>query len=327
MQTGGFAGSLNMPWFESPLLEEDIQASGLAPEDKALVQRFRDDGYLIIEEPIVDDALADAVRKSLRGKYTGAATGYDEAGRLQDAWKFNAHVKDIATRPRVLQLLELLYRRRPIPFQTLNFEVGTQQMAHSDTIHFHSIPQKFMCGVWVALEDTDHANGPLFYHEGSHRLPVYDFFDLGIPAGYEHYQEYERRVEKILERAGSARREFHLKKGQAVIWSANLFHGGAPIRDARRTRLSQVTHYCFDDCIYYQPAESNPYAGYMQLKKVVDIGTGLRVPHRYLGRGLGPYEYFVSAQYRLKKVKKALRGLGSAARKLMTPGKVYELNR
>jgi ectoine hydroxylase-related dioxygenase (phytanoyl-CoA dioxygenase family) len=320
-------GSLNMPWFESPFLEEELQAAGLAPADEALVRRYRDDGYLLVEEPIVDGELAEKVRESLRAKYKGRATGYDTASRLQDAWKFNPAVKTIAAHKKILDLLELLYRRRPFPFQTLNFEVGTQQMAHSDTIHFHSVPQKFMCGVWVALEDTDEDNGPLFYHQGSHRLPVYDFFDLGIPAGYEHYREYEKQVERILERARSPQKELHLKKGQAIIWSANLFHGGAVIRDARRTRLSQVTHYYFDDCIYYQPAASKPYAGYLQLKKVVDVSTGLHVPHRYLGRKVGPFEYFVSAQRGLSNVKKALTGWRGATKKRLAPPNANELGR
>ena len=42
-----------------------------------------------------------------------------------------------------------------------------------------------------------------------------------------------------------------LKKGQALLWAANLLHGGSPQRDKRRTRLSQVTHYFFENCKYF----------------------------------------------------------------------------
>ena len=33
------------------------------------------------------------------------------------------------------------------------------------------MPEGFMCGVWVALEDMDMENGPLVYYPGSHKLP------------------------------------------------------------------------------------------------------------------------------------------------------------
>ena len=54
-----------------------------------------------------------------------------------------------------------------------------------------------------------------------------------------------------------------LKKGQCLVWSANLLHGGSPHRDKGRTRHSQVTHYYFDDCQYYSPLSS--YGGYRHL--------------------------------------------------------------
>ena len=55
-----------------------------------------------------------------------------------------------------------------------------------------------------------------------------------------------------------------LKKGQALIWASNLLHGGSAHRDKGRTRHSQVTHYYFEGCQYYQPLSS--YGGYRHLK-------------------------------------------------------------
>ena len=43
------------------------------------------------------------------------------------------------------------------------------------------------------------------------------------------------------------------KKGQALIWDANLLHGGAPQTDRSLTRHSQVTHYFFEGCSYFTP--------------------------------------------------------------------------
>ncbi|MBU9629624.1 phytanoyl-CoA dioxygenase family protein [Burkholderia multivorans] len=51
---------------------------------------------------------------------------------------------------------------------SLNFRVGTQQPLHTDAVHFSSIPQRSMCGVWVALEDISPESGPVQLVLGSH---------------------------------------------------------------------------------------------------------------------------------------------------------------
>ena len=98
--------------------------------------------------------------------------------RIQDLWQYSDSVKELACHPKIMDTLKMLYEREPVPFQTLNFKVGTQQKAHSDTLHFSSLPARYMCGVWVALEDITEDNGPLFYYPGSHRNPEYNFSDF-----------------------------------------------------------------------------------------------------------------------------------------------------
>lgn len=276
--------ALARPWHDSPFFESQLGAAGLAPAQERVVRGFARDGYWILEEPLLDADACETLRRTLRGRYTDAATGYEEAGRLLDGWRRFPAVAALAGHARVLELLALLYRRRPIPFQTLNFEVGSQQRAHADAIHFDSVPHGFMCGVWVALEDVDGGNGPLFVVEGSHRLPRFDLHDIGLPRGFASYRRYEDFVEELVAASGLPRRELHLRRGQAVVWAANLLHGGAPIRERDRSRLSQVTHYYFDDCLWFQPLASDPAVGELALKDVVDVRTGRRVPNRYRGR-------------------------------------------
>ncbi len=52
-------------------------------------------------------------------------------------------------------------------------------------VHFNSIPQRFMCGVWVAMEDIAPDNGPLHYYPGSHKLPFYDMI-AGFDTQVDH---------------------------------------------------------------------------------------------------------------------------------------------
>jgi len=67
---------------------------------------------------------------------------------------------------------------------------------------------------------------------------------------------------------------FFAKAGQAIIWSANLLHGGDHQRDLVPTRWSQVTHYVFEGCVYRTPLLSDPYTGGIFFRKPVDIVTG-----------------------------------------------------
>ena len=262
------------PWFETNDFSESAHYLGLTPQLRGWVDHYREKGYVILEDTGIDDATVTAAISGLAGKYTQSATGYSSPGRLQDAWQTIPAVSQIATSQTILDALRTLYYREPVPFQTLNFERGTQQRAHSDTIHFNSLPLGFMCGVWVALEDADLDNGPLFYYPGSQRLPVFHMHDLGLEASALEYQKYEDRIEKILSESGFKSERALLKRGQALIWSANIFHGGSRVLDPNRTRLSQVTHYYFPGCIYYTPLLSDPMAQRWTLRQVKDIRTG-----------------------------------------------------
>ena len=76
---------------------------------------------------------------------------------------------------------------------------------------------------------------------------------------------------------------FLARKGQALIWCANLLHGGSRQNDPTLTRWSQVTHYYFDDCIYYTPAFSDEVVGQLDLRNISAISDGAVRPNRYLG--------------------------------------------
>jgi hypothetical protein len=144
-----------------------------------------------------------------------------------------------------------------------------------------------MAGVWTALEDVDLRNGPLHYYQASHKLPRFDMHDIGISTegsvGYEKYHHYEDFVEELMKAQRGERVELQMQRGQALIWSANLFHGGSPITDNGRTRLSQVTHYYFDRCIYYTPLFSDLGLGRIATRQIHDMRTGRPVPQFYNG--------------------------------------------
>jgi ectoine hydroxylase-related dioxygenase (phytanoyl-CoA dioxygenase family) len=226
----------------------DRTAGGtVTPEQR---DKYDRDGYLILE-PVVSEEIVDGIVADLDPLYERPAR------RLGHAWKTSANVKALALAPTVLSLLEDLYGRKPFPWQTINFWTGSQQAVHSDALHFNTEPRDFACGVWTALEDMDMDNGAIEFYPGSHRLPEITMTDIGLRPTHEDYPQYEAHIRDLIEREGLAPEYATIRKGQSLLWAANMLHGGAKMRDRKRTRHSQVTHYFFEDCRYWVPMFSD----------------------------------------------------------------------
>ena len=58
------------------------------------------------------------------------------------------------------------------------------------------------------------------------------------------------------EASGLRKETVTMRRGDALIWAANLLHGGEPIADPESTRYSQVVHHFFEGCRYYTPVLS-----------------------------------------------------------------------
>jgi hypothetical protein len=274
----------NVPWIESPFFDEIFTPDRVDSTTLKIARSLHQDGFAVFDFPDDIEGLSERIKSALFPVFDWDAykQGKVDGLRVQDAWKTNAEVKRIAVNRQLLDLLGSLYGRKAIPFQTLNFPVGTQQAYHSDCVHFSSHPERFMCGVWVAFEDVDASNGPLEYYPGSHRLPIYTNEHIGRnpPEGSPHatYTEYLKLWPELVRVHGLKPEEFHPRKGQALIWAANLLHGGAQQLDKARTRWSQVTHYYFENCAYYTPLSEAPLKA-RALRQIVNIETGSPVPN------------------------------------------------
>ncbi|MFC4592932.1 phytanoyl-CoA dioxygenase family protein [Sphingobium tyrosinilyticum] len=282
-----------MPLIESPLFPSIKASRGLTAEEDRIATSLYEKGYAVFEFPDAElDARIERIKSNLSPRYGIDFTdphGDKTTGerRIQDAWMFDEDVRAVATNENVLDLLSKLYGRRAFPFQTLNFPVGTQQEAHSDSVHFSSMPERFMCGVWLAMEDIGPDSGPLFYYPGSHRWPIVTNGLIGR-RGYgselrSAQDPYGPAWRALCDAHGAQEETFFAGKGQALIWCANLLHGGSRQNNPSLTRWSQVTHYYFDDCIYYTPAFSDEAVGRLDLRNLVSISDGERRPNRYLG--------------------------------------------
>lgn len=238
-------------------------------ESNSYAKDMHDNGYIIVKdifETDLIDRLAKWNHEFFRDK---ADDSVPSSLKIQDAALFEPLVAQLGSHPKILKLLKDIYGRKPIPFQTLNFYKGSELATHSDTIHFNSIPQRWMCGVWVALEDVTVESGALHYYPGSHKMPTLDTADtsstLVTDEPEQLYTAYRNNyipaIKELIELSGLKKEIFLPKKGDCLVWSANLLHGGDPILNRNLTRLSQVTHYFFENCKYYTPLMSDPASG------------------------------------------------------------------
>jgi len=288
-----------VPLVESPFFETEINRVSLTNDQRRIAFDLHEKGYAVLKFPDDDiDARADRLIDVLSKEFD--IPGWREKGwktreglRAQDAWKRLDDVRIIAANEKISELLSILYGRQVFPFQTLNFPVGTQQRPHADIVHFSSVPERFMVGVWVALEDIGPDQGPLVYYPGSHRWPMITndmvenrFARDPQTASLNRYKEYISYWDAMVRTHNIEPEYFHAKKGEALIWSSNLLHGGTAQNDPLKTRWSQVTHYYFEGCTYYIPLLSDHTVGRIRLKTPVDVATGQAVGHKYLGEAL-----------------------------------------
>ena len=270
---------LRVPLYMSPFMEEIADEQRWSAERRAQTREFAERGILKIKLDRPDfPALRDRILAEVGELYRGGP-------RVQDAWKDSPAARELACDPQILRVLTELYGREAIPMQTLNFWRGTEQSTHTDTVHFNSQPANFMCGVWVALEPIGKHNGQLHYYPGSNRLPIIDMDDIGVVThdslwgrNYSYHQEVLHEMIRV---TGLQKDVVIAEPGEAIIWAANLWHGGEPIEQKDSTRHSQVTHFYFRGCSYYTPSLSNVPLGIYHRPDRRDIRTGEPLVHQF----------------------------------------------
>ena len=223
---------------------------------------WSDKGYLIWKN-FLDASVTDAIQEEIHRLVHRGKLHPTHDNKLMFANRHSALIRKITYDKRLTGLLGFILDKEVVPFQTINFLYGSNQRAHSDSIHMTTYPLGYLIAVWIALEDTQPDNGPLFYYPGSHRLPYLlnsDFNEGETPLllGNKDYVDYEDRIAQQIKDLSLQPEVFLAKKGDMLVWHANLIHGGMPVKNPALTRKSMVIHYYAKDVIKYHEITERP---------------------------------------------------------------------
>jgi len=298
MRAEHFPYSGPYPWLDLPDAAEQIDgklgSSEISREEAVQCLKWSADGYIIIPRLIAEDVLdgiwesyeraISAGRIRLEPEPAGPADRYP--GRYLNPHRKLGSLCRVLKHPGLLRWLGLLTGREPKPLQTIFAHKGSQQGVHSDSIHMTTYPLGYLTAAWVAFEDISPASGPLVYYPGSHRLPYVFSHEVGISEadfraeGYKPYHaKYEPYVMRLIAEHGLAPHYFHAKKGDVLIWHANLLHGGAARQDLAFSRKSLVCHYFVKGSfVYHDLAASRSKRQYIGTCLLRDDSGKVRLP-------------------------------------------------
>ena len=253
-------------WLDVGESKELVQTKNSFKNFSADIQQqllsWSDNGFIILKN-FINNSTIDLINKEIEKLVDQKKLAFTHDNKLMFANVISPLIKNITLEKRLTDILEFILDKEVVPFQTINFLRGSNQRAHSDSIHMTTYPLGYLIAVWIALEDTTMENGPLFYYPGTNRLPylLNENFNEGetlISLGKKDYKDYEDVLEDLIKQKNLQPQIFLAKKGDVFIWHANLIHGGLPVKNIDLTRKSMVIHYYAKDVIKYHEITERP---------------------------------------------------------------------
>jgi ectoine hydroxylase-related dioxygenase (phytanoyl-CoA dioxygenase family) len=256
-------------WTDRSDAEDEIHRRAASGEvDESLVAplaSFVVDGYAVLEQAVplevvdrfredISNAFEHGDERLLIQRKAGESEPLTagqplERARVVDSYAFYESARETLFAKPIVEFLRTIFEADPLLFQSLSFHKGSEQGMHQDTAYVVVSSPLALSAAWVALEDVQPGSGELMYYRGSHRLPEYLFsgeYKHWSPErdGPEQHEEWGRLLNENAERLGMERQTFLARKGDVLLWSADLAHGGSPVTDTSLTRRSLVGHFC-----------------------------------------------------------------------------------
>jgi phytanoyl-CoA hydroxylase len=210
--------------------------------DDTFVNRFDRETEMLWQTRPAELAVAKAKnRVSLRDSDGGPRMGH----RIPDLHSHSEAALSLYLDPAIFRIVELIFDDPAVAFQSLYFEVGSEQGLHRDPMFVVTRPPSHLVASWIALEEITLDSGPLLYVRGSHRMPWFEFGEdkISINTRDGRFREWSGYHERVMEEMGLRPEPFTCARGDVFIWHGGLLHGGMRRENPDRTRKSFVVHY------------------------------------------------------------------------------------
>jgi phytanoyl-CoA hydroxylase len=171
-----------------------------------------------------------------------------------DIHHFSPAIRNLMFADAIAEFLGLIFESRSLASQTAGYLRGPTLETHQDSAHVaYTIPRQFAAS-WTALEDVTLGANEFFHYPGSHRFEDFLYNEQyksvheaqRMTDGAAMPDQVERHALLLEERArqrGIAKLPFAARKGDVLMWHADLAYGANPALLASTCR-SIVTHYC-----------------------------------------------------------------------------------
>ena len=260
-----------LPWVDrETFAEEAARRAESGSLDAATTEQMRfwnENGYLKLSGALSHDLVDDLIGEyeaAWRDRPANASLLVEGAGvqtfaevapretlthhhyRALDFHEVSPAARRIMFHPSIVAALTAIFDQAPVGMQSLLFEYGSEQAAHQDFPYVVAHHLSHLVGCWIALEDVDDDNGPLFYFPGSHRLPLFDWGEgrlIWDGQDWTKIDDFAEYLTRASVDAGIEKLVLHAKKGDVLLWHSALAHGGSAVNDRERSRMSFVIHY------------------------------------------------------------------------------------
>lgn len=262
------ANTREKPWLDAPDALQKMEAhpdfATFTPEIQQQLRQYITDGYMVLPGFISLETVEN-MNREVEQLLASKKANFNYTGRKIINLYENSELANRAffRNDNLLRIFSFIFQKEIVPFHSINFLYGSEQKAHSDSIHMMTEPKGYLGAAWFALEPCTSENGPVFYYPGSHRLDYlttehYNSGNTWLTVGQDSNARYEAALAKVLEKQSFEKRYFLANPGDLLIWHANLIHGGSAIKQPGATRKSMVCHYFCEDVICYHEISQRP---------------------------------------------------------------------
>lgn len=256
-----------LPWLDAVISKNNIENHPVFcsfPEDiEEQLLNWNKNG-IIIWKNFLDDETVQDINNEIDELIQHKKVDFNYTNKkIFNAYKQSYSVRKTIKDKRLLSLFSFILDKKVIPFQSIHFLQGSEQAAHSDSLHMTTFPLGNMIAVWIALEDISMEQGPVFYYKGSQQLPYLTNADYSNTSNQYMVDgnanaKYEKKVAEIIAANQLQKEVFLPKKGDVLVWHANMIHGGEPHINKALSRKSMVAHYFAEEVIAYHEISERP---------------------------------------------------------------------